>query len=106
MVRPDGVGASSAGAPDKQLLKALAQAHAGLAQYDAAPTQSPEQWRRATSVPDSYLRRLTGFAFLEPDIQRAILEGRQPAGLSAYQILQAGVPLAWQDQRKAFGFNS
>jgi len=47
-----------------------------------------------------------GAAFLAPDIQRAILEGRQPAGLTAAQLMNAGIPLAWADQRKALGFSA
>jgi hypothetical protein len=64
----------------------------------------PAQWRRAESVPNSYLRRIVRLAFLAPDIQRAILEGRQPPGLTAQQLAQRGLPLAWADQREALGF--
>jgi len=104
IVRPNGQAAVEKSAPDRQLLKALAQAHAGLAAHDAAPSMSVEQHRRARSLPDSYIRRLMGLAFLAPDIQRAILAGRQPAGLTGQQLLQTGVPLAWADQRSALGF--
>jgi len=51
------------------------------------------------------LRRLMGAAFLAPDIQRAIAEGHQPAGLTAAQLMNAGIPLAWSDQRQAMGFS-
>lgn len=44
-------------------------------------------------------------AFLAPDIQKAILTGRQPAGLSFTKILAEGVPLAWADQQERFGFS-
>jgi len=99
-------GKASVRSADRSLLKALALAHRGLADYNAAPTQSPAQWRQAQAVPDSYLRRLMGAAFLAPDIQRAILEGRQPAGLTGAQLMNAGIPLAWADQRKALGFTA
>ncbi len=75
-----------------------------MIQHGASPTQSPAQWRQASSLQASYLRRLMGAAFLAPDIQRAILEGSQPAGLTALQLINAGIPLAWADQRKALGF--
>jgi site-specific DNA recombinase len=104
MVRSRGVAEQASAMPDKSLLKALAQAHQSLAAHSAAPTQSPAQWRQASSIVDSYVRRLTGAAFLAPDIQRAIAEGRQPAGLSALQMINSGIPLAWADQRRAFGF--
>ncbi|MDP3747660.1 MAG: recombinase family protein [Phenylobacterium sp.] len=104
MVRPDGQAATARAAPDRQLLKALAQAHAALAASDAAPSMSAEQWRRARSLPESYLRKMAGLAFLAPDIQRSMLEGRQPAGLTGQQLMQQGVPLAWADQRERLGF--
>jgi len=65
-----------------------------VADYNAAPTQSVAQWRQAKAVPDSYLRRLMGAAFLAPDIRRAILEGRRPAGLTAAQLMNAGKHLS------------
>jgi len=57
--------------PEASLVKALAQAHQGLARHSAAPTQSPAQWAGATGITESYLRRLTGAGFLAPDIQQA-----------------------------------
>ena len=104
MIRPDGQASTVSAAPDRQLLKALAQAHAAVTSIDAAPSMSVVQLRRARSLPDSYHRKIAGLAFLAPDIQRAIFEGRQPAGLTAQQLIQTGVPVAWADQRAAFGF--
>jgi site-specific DNA recombinase len=55
----------------------------------------------------SYASRLIRLAFLAPDILRAIMDGRQPAGLSAAALLQEcrrGLPLDWQQQREALGF--
>jgi hypothetical protein len=59
---------------------------------------------RRRGLPESYLRKMAGLAFLAPDIQRAMLEGRQPAGLTGQQLVQQGVPLAWADQRETLGF--
>jgi site-specific DNA recombinase len=101
LVRPEGV--SALRRPDQQLIKALAQAHRALTDHDAAPAQSLDNWRGARAIADSYMRRLTSMAFLAPDVQRAILEGRQPAGLTAQQLSKQGLPLAWADQRRMFG---
>ncbi len=60
----------------------------------------------ARSPADSYIRRLTPLAFLAPDIQRAILEGRQPPGLTLQQLISKPLPLAWIDQRRALGFDA
>ena len=40
------------------------------------------------------------------DIQRAILEGRQPTGLTLSTLLSVPLPLDWQEQRRQLGFAS
>jgi site-specific DNA recombinase len=58
-------------------------------------------------VSGSYASRLIRLAFLAPDILTAIMNGRQPAELSAAGLLQEcrhGLPLDWQQQRDALGF--
>jgi site-specific DNA recombinase len=102
LVRPGGAKAAST-KPDQKLIKSLAQAHRTLKEYGAGPTQTVDEWREARAMADSYLRRLTSLAFLAPDIQVAIIEGRQPAGLSAQQLIKQNLPLAWADQRRMLG---
>jgi hypothetical protein len=104
LVRPEGRSAISQPMPDAGLVKALAQAHETLSETGASPIASRADLLRAKGLPWSYQRRIAPLAFLAPDIQAAILEGRQPAGLATLQMLQQGVPLAWADQRAAFGF--
>jgi site-specific DNA recombinase len=58
----------------------------------------------ARGVSDPYLRKLTGLAFLAPDIQRSILEGRQPAGLRLADLVLRELPLCWNAQRELLGF--
>ena len=53
---------------------------------------------------DPYLRKLSSITFLAPDIQRAILEGRQPTGLTLGNLLATSLPLDWQRQREMLGF--
>jgi hypothetical protein len=43
------------------------------------------------------------FGYLAPDIIEAIVEGRQPRALTVRRLLK-GIPCAWADQRKVFGF--
>jgi hypothetical protein len=83
--------------PDPVLIRALRAAHAmvekdasGLLVLDAAPS-SP------------YHRRLVRLAFLAPDIQRAILTGRQAPDLTLEQLTRRRLPLLWSEQRRAFG---
>jgi site-specific DNA recombinase len=83
---------------DPSLIRALRKAHAmvgkgedGMPLLDAAPL-SP------------YDRKLVRLAFLAPDIQRAIIEGRQPAGFTLHAFIKMDVPAGWQDHRVALGW--
>ena len=51
------------------------------------------------SPDSSYRRRLLGLAFLAPDIQSAILDGRQPPGLTLSKLMAIDLPLDWAAQR-------
>jgi hypothetical protein len=53
-----------------------------------------------------YERRLVRLAFLAPDLQAAILEGRQPAHLSLEQLIERPIPIDWEEQRAIFRLDS
>ena len=61
--------------------------------------------KRSRAPVSAYDRALCNLAFLSPDIQRAVLEGRQPPGFNLQQLIKAEIPLAWADQRAEFGFS-
>ena len=50
-----------------------------------------------------YTRQILKLAFLAPDIQRAILTGRQHKSLTLSALSEADVPLLWSDQRTLLG---
>jgi hypothetical protein len=52
--------------------------------------------------PTLYERRLIRLAFLAPDLQVAILQGRQPAHLNLEQLIEQPLPIDWAEQRKLF----
>jgi len=52
---------------------------------------------------DAHIRRILRFGYLAPDMVEAIVEGRQPRSLTVRRLLK-GIPSAWAEQRKAFGF--
>jgi hypothetical protein len=58
----------------------------------------------AKAPADCYERRLLLLAFLAPDIQQAILEGRQPPSLTLERLSRKQIPTAWDEQRREFGF--
>ena len=47
-----------------------------------------------------YIRRLIGLAFLSPQLVEAILEGWQPAELTATRLTELDLPLDWTEQHK------
>ena len=83
--------------PDSVLIGALRKAHSmlrtkrGMPLIDAAP-RSP------------YERSILRLAFLAPDIQQAILEGRQPHNLNLETFKKIAIPLSWETQRQVLGF--
>ena len=84
--------------PDPVLVRALHSAHAMLHQDDAGLPV-------LVTAPDTpYRRRLVRLAFLAPEIQRAIVEGRQSAGLTLAQLLKGPIPLDWSQQAARFPF--
>ena len=84
--------------PDWVLIFALRKAHAMLRTERGLPVMD--------TAPDSpYDRNLLRLAFLAPDIQRAILAGRQPIDLNLEKIKKTAIPLAWSQQRKMLGFS-
>ena len=55
------------------------------------------------SAPDGpHARKLIRLAFLAPDLQAWILDGRQPRGLTLKALLRWDMPADWEAQRKAF----
>lgn len=82
---------------DRVLVAALRETHAmlsterGLPTMEAAPT-SP------------YDRTILRLAFLAPDIQQAILDGRQPHHLNLETFKSIEMPLGWSQQREMLRF--
>ena len=54
----------------------------------------------------SYFTRVFRLSFLAPEITKAIIQGRQPRGFNAINLMRAGqFALQWPDQRRELGFN-
>ena len=86
--------------PDPSLIRALRSAQAML---DRDTMKGPVL-QAAPSSP--WRRNLVRLAFLAPDIQRVILEGRQPDHLTLALLIRHDIPLLWADQRRKFGINT
>jgi hypothetical protein len=79
---------------DPVLIKALRSAHAML-DHDrkGRPLLSEVPGPR-------YQRRLARLAFLSPRLQQAIIEGRQPLGLTLEHLVRNPLPLRWDEQER------
>lgn len=88
--------------PDPTLIKALKTAHRLLAEAGDAPIAAPDQAVLRASPVAPYERSMLRLAFLAPDLQTQILEGRQPVGLTLQQFMASDMPPAWDDQRRLF----
>jgi site-specific DNA recombinase len=81
------------------LVAGLKSAHLELRALNASPLSSPADLRAAMAPETQHRRQVSKLTFLAPDLQRAILEGRQPPGFKLRSILKADLPLSWEDQR-------
>jgi site-specific DNA recombinase len=71
----------------------------------AGEVQSISEIARREGITVRYVSRLIRLGFLAPEIVEAMVEGRQPAELSAESLSRHGdLPLDWQQQRAALGF--
>jgi hypothetical protein len=52
----------------------------------------------------SYFSRLIQLNYLAPDIVTAIMDGLQPPGFTRRTLLEASMPMEWDQQRLMFGF--
>ena len=90
---------------DLRLIKLLTKArrlHAALIGSDGVAFAA---LATREGVSPSYFTRLVRLGYLAPDITQAILDGRQPRGLTADKLLaHSRLPLAWHEQRIVLGF--
>lgn len=61
-------------------------------------------FRNARAPAHPYKRKLCRLVYLAPDIQDAILAGRQPYDLTLSRLIDEPPPTCWREQRKLFGF--
>ena len=52
----------------------------------------------------SYVSRIMRLTLLAPDIVEAIVEGREPSGLSLERLVKK-MPVVWREQREEFRYS-
>jgi hypothetical protein len=87
------------------LVKALARAHGWKHKLASGQAPSIRAIADAEGLTERYVSRILRLAFLAPDITESIFDGHQPADFELERLLR-GIPLAWADQRRMFGFRT
>jgi DNA invertase Pin-like site-specific DNA recombinase/diadenosine tetraphosphatase ApaH/serine/threonine PP2A family protein phosphatase len=82
---------------DRTLISALRRAHAMATKERGMPLVH-------TAPVSPYQTRIQRLVFLAPDIQRAIIDGAQPAGLNLERLVKCQLPISWHEQRELLGF--
>ncbi len=84
---------------DETLIRALARAHRGKRLLEDGTYRSAQEIAEAEKVTRSFVNRLLRLTLLAPDIQEAILDGRQSKGMQLEELTRA-MPMGWEEQRK------
>ena len=88
---------------DRPLIQTVAKARAWYEQLISGQAKTREEIGRKHGISGQQVARLLPCAWLAPDIVEAILEGRQPKGLTVKRLLEK-FPLDWVEQRRILGF--
>lgn len=87
----------------ESLALSITRAHRWKELIDSGRFSSISELAQAIGLDVSYAARLYRLTLLAPDIIEAILDGREPDGLSM-RVLSQPIPLDWKEQRKLLGF--
>lgn len=104
LVIPPASDRDSAVMRDERLVTLLADARSTLALVKANPRKSIPVLAAEHKRCRIRIGKLLRVACLAPDIVVAIVEGRQPLGLTARKLLDTELPLSWDDQKRVLGF--
>jgi hypothetical protein len=98
----EGVGPATPTRADPALVKALARAFRYQRLLDEGRYASISEMAAAERIERGYLGSLLRLTLLAPALVEAILDGRQPDGLTLRQLLEP-LPASWAEQRVLFG---
>jgi DNA invertase Pin-like site-specific DNA recombinase len=101
-IGPDGLPAMKRVMIDPALSSALIRAEAWKRKILGGEVENLTVIARSEDVTLEYARRMIRPAYLAPDLKAAILDGRQPAGLTLEAITKSEMPLDWSEQRRLY----
>ena len=103
VITPDGVAPVVPAAVDDTMVKLLVKAHRWRRRIESGKAKSITDLAGQETVTATYVTRILALTCLAPDITMAILDGRQPRGLSMNAMVK-DVPEAWDEQRTLWEF--
>ena len=83
----------------KPLVLALSRAHLWKELLEQNRFATVAELAEAVGMDRAYVGRVLNLTLLAPDIILAILEGREPSGLSLEKLLKP-MPMGWEEQRE------
>jgi hypothetical protein len=99
IIAPDGgdAWAPAKPRPDETLMRALTRAHRWKRMLEEGRCRSAGEIADAEGITRSFVNRLLRLTLLAPDIQEAILDGRQAKGMQLEELTQV-MPREWHGQ--------
>jgi hypothetical protein len=102
ILTPGGLAPRGASAADTTLVKALARAFRWRRMMEAGRYGTIDELAAAEKINSSYVSRLLRLTLLSPDVVEAILDGRQPEGMTLPGLMEP-FPIIWPEQRLIMG---
>ncbi len=98
-------GAEQATRVDPNLMRVIANAHAMANRMVQPNAATLDEFAASKGISTSWATRMMRLVYLSPRIVTAILEGRQPVGLTANKLMQdTRLPMDWREQERRLGF--
>ena len=98
MIAPASTTNRCSSAADTTLVKAVARAFRWRRMMEAGRYGTIDELAAAEKINSSYVSRLLRLTLLAPDIVDAILDGRQPGGMTLPGLMEP-FPVEWERQR-------
>ena len=102
VLMPGGMAPSGASAADTTLVKALARAFRWRRMMETGRFGTIDELSAVEKINSSYVSRLLRLTLLAPDIFHAIMDGRQPEGMTLPGLMEP-FPVEWERQSQHIG---
>lgn len=99
MIAPDSTTSRGSSAADTTLVKALARAFRWRRMMEAGRFATIDELAAAEKINSSYVSRLLRLTLLAPELVEAILDGRQPEGMTLPGLMEP-FPVEWSLQNE------